>query len=301
MSTGRGCSDQASPSLQTPPAAPDAPPLPHALRGLALQVRPAALPLAPAARRPRRRQQERRQSLRRAPAASCTSGPGWDDWDDDSELVAQATSSTADAVPWGGWAQQAPQQVQQGRQAQQRHEQQQAAAGDLAGRQGETQRLQASTSGRSAAVPAYQVAAVSGEPSAGLSVGALARTYRHTVSHPIAPPPPPNSGVEVRYFTFGAIAAVLLHYLVNFAGTMPVVRGIFQRFVWWTDRPPGPPPTAPGASKHGAGKEGSAGGQEGGGGTTALAVQYSEDAESVEWVNMCWRKVGLLNVGRWVL
>lgn len=132
----------------------------------------------------------------------------------------------------------------------------------------------------------YQVAV--GEPSAGLSTSALARSYRQTVSHPIAPPPPAPSGVEVRYFTFGAIAAVLLHYLVNYAGTLPVVRSVFRNFVWWSERPPGPAPLPP-TPTPAAGERGSDGKP---GGTTALAVQYSEDEESVEWVNMCWRKVG---------
>ncbi|KAI7838615.1 hypothetical protein COHA_007622 [Chlorella ohadii] len=152
------------------------------------------------------------------------------------------------------------------------------------GPEGEAARLQASANGRVEAAPAgaYQVAV--GEPSAGLSTSALARSYRQTVSHPIAPPPPAPSGVEVRYFTFGAIAAVLLHYLVNYAGTLPVVRSVFRNFVWWSERPPGPGP-APPPSAAGEGRSDGAPG-----GTTALAVQYSEDEESVEWVNMCWRK-----------
>jgi hypothetical protein len=174
---------------------------------------------------------------------------------------------------WGVWGQ------QQERQQHERQRQQQAtAAADSTGRVGETQHLQASTSGRSGG----------GRPMAQMSAAA----------HAIPPPPPRPSGLEVRYFTTGAIAAVALHYLVNFAGTLPVVRSLVRRFVWWSD-PQGSAP-AEGASEGGAGRDGGeqAGGPGGAGGTTALAVQYSEDEESVEWVNMCWRKVGSGRV-RW--
>jgi hypothetical protein len=168
---------------------------------------------------------------------------------------------------WGAWGQ------QQERQQHARQEQQAAAEqmADSTGRVGETQHPQASTSGRAGA----------GRPMAQMSAAA----------HAIPPPPPRPSGLEVRYFTTGAIAAVALHYLVNFAGTLPVVRSLVRRFVWWSD-PRGSAP-AEGPSESGAGRDGGEQGSGPGsaGGTTALAVQYSEDEESVEWVNMCWRKV----------
>lgn len=62
----------------------------------------------------------------------------------------------------------------------------------------------------------------------------------------------------------------------------PLGHWVRRRFIWWRDLPPlgsgaaeGPPvlPAVP-AVRDGA------------------LMQYSDDGESVEWINMCWRKVG---------
>ena len=226
-------------------------------------------------------------------------------------MVAQATSATADAAAWGPLHQELRarrQQQQQGRpqppqplqqQQQQQHGVQAAAFG--AGRVGVTQQLEASTSGRPPLpldVPATAGNSVSGLAAAAAPYVARRPLPHRTVSHAIRPPSQAPSGVEIRFFTLGAIAAVALHYLVNFTGTLPVVRSLVQRFVWWHEpKEPSLPPTR---EEEGA-RRGRGGGSGGPGGTTAL-VQYSEDEESVEWVNMCWRKVGAGGrAGGWVV
>ncbi|KAL4440462.1 hypothetical protein ABPG75_003463 [Micractinium tetrahymenae] len=282
----------------------------------ALQLRGGALPLpaaAGAALRQRRPLRQRRRPVR-ALGDNGTEPGSWEDWEDEGELAA---ASSPAAAAWAGWY--SPPQGQQRRQegaASGGSTGSGSSSGGFVGRQGETQQLQASTSGRDHAPEQHRQQQHRQQQAAGQAAGFSPapapqhRWQRHqsssgggdgsggaggqiaqvaAVSHAIPPPPPRPSGVEARFFTLGAIAAVALHYLVNFAGTLPVVRSLVQQFVWWSE-PKGPalPPPPPGASSLPGGADGLAAGAVGG--TTALAVQYSEDAESVEWVNMCWRK-----------
>lgn len=248
--------------------------------------------LLPAAQRRQRR--PLRQHLHRLARAPAVRDDGqepssWDDWDDEGELAAQSSPA---AAAWAGWYTPSASPPAAARQRRQEQQQQQQSDASLAGREGETQQLEASTRGRGEREQQQSASAGAGAGAfraapaphhhAGQQVAHLA-----AVSHAIPPPPPRPSGVEVRYFTLGAIAAVALHYLINFAGTLPVVRSLVQQFVWWHEpkRPALPPPPP--------GRTGDAGARAGasGSGTAGGAVQYSEDEESVEWVNMCWRKV----------
>lgn len=254
-----------------------------------------------------------RKLLARALGDDGTEPGSWDDWEDEGELAA---ASSPAAAAWAGWY--SSQQGQGGAAAARGDSSSSMVSSDCLGRQGETQQLEASTSGRDQAqgqqrqqrqqsagtqggfspAPAPQhrwqdhQSSSSGAGSSRVD-GQLAQAA--ALSRAIPPPPPRPSGVEARFFTLGAVAAVALHYLINFAGTLPVVRSMVQRFVWWSE-PKGPalPPTPPGASTQPGSGDG-AGGT--GAGSTALAVQYSEDAESVEWVNMCWRKVSCAGWG----
>jgi hypothetical protein len=205
--------------------------------------------------------------------------------------VAEASSVTSDAAVWGPLHQELlarlQQQRQQPPQAQQQQQEQQA-------QRGSASMASAARDGGShqAAAAAAELPATAGNSVAGLAAAAAAPGARSrasprvaAVSHPMRPPRPPPAGLEARFFTFGAVAAVALHYLVNFAGTLPVVRGLVQRFVWWHE-PKGPSLPPPHGDDGGERRR-----RGGGGGAGALAVQYTEDEESVEWVNMCWRKV----------
>ncbi len=280
----------------------------------ALQPRSSAPPLPSSVLRQRRLLRQGRQLARAA--GSNGSEPGsWEDWEDEGELAAASSPAAAAWASWYSLPQ--GQQSQGGAAAETGGGGSSSSRSSFVGRQGETQQLQASTSGRDhaseqqqgrqqaasqvgsftpASAPHHRwqrVHSSNSDPGSG-GGGQIAQVA--AVSRAIPPPSPRPSGVEARYFTLGAIAAVTLHYLINFTGTLPVVRSLVQRFVWWSE-PKGPalPPTPPGAGAHG-GADGLAGGA--GNGTTALAVQYSEDAETVEWVNMCWRKVGRGRRGR---
>lgn len=85
--------------------------------------------------------------------------------------------------------------------------------------------------------------------------------------------PPTNSstgGVDLRFFLFGMAAAVGLHTLLNFFGSLPAVRRIVKKFIWWRDGSEElrtPLLTSP-----------------------TDGEKMDAEGEPVEWVNMCWRK-----------
>ncbi len=89
------------------------------------------------------------------------------------------------------------------------------------------------------------------------------------------PPPPAN----LRFFLMGAAAAVAMHYLIDFIGTLPLVRYVVRRFIWQ-------------GRENRIDENGnsiSANGDQ----TSTTSSGLSEieaDEETVEWVNMCWRK-----------
>lgn len=76
-----------------------------------------------------------------------------------------------------------------------------------------------------------------------------------------------------KIFMYGAAVAVTAHYMVNFIGTLPVVQNLIRRFIWQGREEAVPKDGADDATN----------GQEIPGGVEA-------DEETVEWVNMCWRK-----------
>ena len=93
---------------------------------------------------------------------------------------------------------------------------------------------------------------------------------------PAAPPPPPRCHRSWSVFGLGAMFAIVLQFVASWLSVSPVWERFFGRFVWnrgeqeaTSDQPPA----------FEANSE-----------STAL-VLYSDSAESVEWVNMCWRKV----------
>lgn len=92
------------------------------------------------------------------------------------------------------------------------------------------------------------------------------------------PPPPLPSRAHARYFTLGVFAALGAHYVLSFVSTLPAVRRLVNRFVWW-----GPFGPSPGGGGDGAQAAGASGG------LPAMPTP-AEEGESVEWVNMCWRK-----------
>ena len=93
---------------------------------------------------------------------------------------------------------------------------------------------------------------------------------------PAAPPPPPPRHHSWRIFGLGAIFAIILQFVASWLSVSPVWERFFGRFVWNRGKQEAAadqPPAFEASSE-----------------STAL-VLYSDSAESVEWVNMCWRKV----------
>lgn len=80
---------------------------------------------------------------------------------------------------------------------------------------------------------------------------------------------------DLRLFLLGAAAAASTQYLIRFLGTLPAVQYLVNRFIWWGSA------MAPFEGKPALGASDAAAGALGG---------ESEDGETVEWVNMCWRK-----------
>ena len=71
----------------------------------------------------------------------------------------------------------------------------------------------------------------------------------------------------------GAAAAVATHYLINFIGTLPAVQFLIRKFVWQGYK----------IEEEEAGNE-----EVNNDGNTNAGIEADE--ETVEWVNMCWRK-----------
>eukprot|EP00884_Botryococcus_braunii_P009554 jgi/Botrbrau1/185/Bobra.0022s0165.1 len=97
--------------------------------------------------------------------------------------------------------------------------------------------------------------------------------------HPLQPRPQGVLGVtgrDWRLMLVGAVLAVLTNVFLAWATHLPLLQRIVHRFIWWGNR-------APPAGPYGA-YSGEADNQ-----TTAM-VLYSDTSESVEWINMCWRK-----------
>lgn len=97
------------------------------------------------------------------------------------------------------------------------------------------------------------------------------------------PPPTPNPPTPrasrgwLRWFGFGALFAVVLQFVIGWLLVSPVWERFFGRFVWNRGEKSAAAAAAPPASMPASD-------------STAL-VLYSESAETVEWVNMMWRKV----------
>lgn len=93
---------------------------------------------------------------------------------------------------------------------------------------------------------------------------------------PPAPLPPPPRHHSWRIFALGAVFAIVLQFVASWLAVSPVWERFFGRFVWTRGKQDAaaeqPPPFEANSE------------------STAL-VLYSDSAESVEWVNMCWRKV----------
>lgn len=101
-------------------------------------------------------------------------------------------------------------------------------------------------------------------------------TQGQFIGVPPGPPPPPPRHHAWRMFGLGAVFAIVLQVMISWLSVAPVWERFFGRFVWnrGKQKPAADPPPAFEASSE----------------STAL-VLYSDSAESVEWVNMCWRKV----------
>lgn len=88
-------------------------------------------------------------------------------------------------------------------------------------------------------------------------------------------PVPPPKGYGWKLFGFGAVCAMILQSVVGWLSVSPVWEWFFGRFVWNRGQREPAGPDAPAFKPNSN--------------STAL-VLYSDSAESVEWVNMCWRK-----------
>ena len=123
------------------------------------------------------------------------------------------------------------------------------------------------------------------QPVADIAESASAAQHEHTHAQaqyigvsPTPPPstPPPRHGW--RLFGLGAIFAIVLQFVFGWLSVSPVWERFFGRFVWNRGEREAPAPDSPAFQANSE--------------STAL-VLYSDSAESVEWVNMCWRKVQL--------
>ena len=102
------------------------------------------------------------------------------------------------------------------------------------------------------------------------------------VQPPRGPAPTPRGGLtpvhDGRLLATGAAAALAAHTAMRWAAHLPPAQRLLRRFVWWRgDSAPGGAPPLFGGGSQAEPR------------STAL-VLYQENAEAVEWVNMCWRK-----------
>lgn len=93
---------------------------------------------------------------------------------------------------------------------------------------------------------------------------------------PATPLPPPPRHHAWKIFGLGAIFAIILQIVVSWLSVSPVWERFFGRFVWNRGKREAAAEESPAFQANSD--------------STAL-VLYSDSAESVEWVNMCWRKV----------
>lgn len=118
---------------------------------------------------------------------------------------------------------------------------------------------------------------------------------------------------EVTMFVLGGLAAVGTHYVLRFLGTLPVIRDLVKRFIWWAEPKlrskdsisllESSSDTDDEASSGGVKEDGPSRSRRRGNvvpyadsGLISLDAQKKsslvdiEGGETVEWVNMCWRK-----------
>ena len=121
------------------------------------------------------------------------------------------------------------------------------------------------------------------QPVADIAESASAAQHEHTHAQSqsvgVSPSPPPSNpppGHGWRLFGLGAVFAIVLQFVVGWLSVSPVWERFFGRFVWNRGEKEAPAPDPPAFQANSE--------------STAL-VLYSDSAESVEWVNMCFRKV----------
>lgn len=118
---------------------------------------------------------------------------------------------------------------------------------------------------------------------------------------------------EVTMFVLGGLAAVGTHYVLRFLGTLPVIRDLVKRFIWWAEPKLrskdsvsllGSSSDAEASGDGGVKEEEPSGSSRRRGNVVPYAdsglislnnekkssLVDIEGGETVEWVNMCWRK-----------
>ena len=128
------------------------------------------------------------------------------------------------------------------------------------------------------------------------------------VAQLIAPHPPPARpayGRDWQLLAAGAFLALAFHVAAKWISHLPIWQRLVRRFIWWKDGELADTSYTGSINSACQGLESciiyfsgapldehscAAGGS--GTSTTALTL-YNDNAESVEWFNMCWRKVRL--------
>ncbi|KAI8112184.1 hypothetical protein M9434_003508 [Picochlorum sp. BPE23] len=119
---------------------------------------------------------------------------------------------------------------------------------------------------------------------------------------------------EVTMFVLGGLAAVGTHYVLRFLGTLPVIRDLVKRFIWWAEPKLRSKDSVSllWSSSDAEAPDGDGGAKEPSSSSSSRwrgnVVPYAESGlisikdekkfslvdieggETVEWVNMCWRK-----------